>query len=124
MLPARGYRSMMEITLGMSGEIPVFSLSGRLDAITSPLLEERLQPLLEDSLGARHLIFEVSALSYVSSAGLRVFLMAQRQLATRGGGLAFAGLTRQVLDLFQLAGLQDLFVIKESVEAATTGLAS
>ncbi len=124
MLLVRSYRSGMEITLGMSGEIPVFFLSGRLDAITSPLLEERLKPLLEDSLGSRHLIFEGSSLSYVSSAGLRVFLMAQRQLATRNGRLAFAALTHQVLDLFHLAGLQDLFVIKESVDAAATGLAS
>ena len=124
MLLVRSYRSMMEITLGMSGAIPVFSLSGRLDAITSPILEERLKPLLDDPEGAKHLILDGAGLSYVSSAGLRVFLMAQRQLAARGGGLAFAGLTRQVLDLFQLAGLQDLFVIKESVEEASTGLAS
>jgi anti-anti-sigma factor len=112
----------MEITLAMSGEIPVFSLSGRLDAITSPILEERLKPLIEDDQAARHLIVEGSALSYVSSAGLRVFLLAQRQLAARGGSLAFAGLTRQVLDLFQLAGLQELFVIEESVDKAAARL--
>jgi len=112
----------MEITLAMSGEIPVFSLSGRLDAITSPLLEERLKPLIEDAQGSRYLILEGSSLSYVSSAGLRFFLMAQRQLAARRGGLAFAGLTRQVLDLFHLAGLQELFVIENSVTAAASRL--
>jgi anti-anti-sigma factor len=108
----------MDITLGMAGDIPVLSLFGRLDALTSPLLEERLLPLLEDPRGARRLILEGSALTYVSSAGLRVFLLAHRRLAAEGGNLAFAGLTRQVLDLLQLAGLQDLFVIEESVEAA------
>ena len=108
----------MEITLGMSGAIPVLSLSGRLDAITSPILEERLKPLLDDPAGARHLILDGAGLSYVSSAGLRVFLMAQRQLAARGGSLAFAGLTNQVQDLFQLAGLHELFVIEETVAAA------
>jgi len=114
----RKYGLCMEITLGMSGEIPVFSLSGRLDTITSPILEERLTPLLDDPAGSRHLIFEGSSLSYVSSAGLRVFLLALRQLSSKGGGIAFAGLTQQVLDLFQLAGLKDLFVIESSVEAA------
>lgn len=108
----------MEITLGMSGTIPVFSLSGRLDAITSPILEERLNPLLDNPAGAKHLIIHGAGLSYVSSAGLRVFLMAQRQLAARSGGLAFAGLTSQVLDLFHLAGLQELFVIEATVDAA------
>jgi anti-sigma B factor antagonist len=114
----------MEITLGMSGEIPVFSLSGRLDAITSPILEERLKPLLDDPAGAKHLILilDGAGLSYVSSAGLRVFLMAQRQLAARGGGLAFAGLTNQVQELFQLAGLQELFVIEATVDAAAAHL--
>ena len=112
----------MEITLGMSGDIPVFSLSGRLDAITSPILEERLKPLLDDPEGAKHLILDGSALSYVSSAGLRVFLLAQRQLAARGGELAFAGLTSQVLDLFQLAGLKELFVIEKSVDTAASRL--
>jgi anti-anti-sigma factor len=107
----------MDTTFAMSGEIPVFSLSGRLDAITSPTLEERLKPLLDDP-GARHLILEGASLSYVSSAGLRIFLLVQRQLASRGGKLGFAGLTRQVLDLFQLAGLQELFVIEDSVAKA------
>lgn len=108
----------MEITLGMSGGIPVFSLSGRLDAITAPVLEERLKPLLDDPAGAKHLILDGAGLAYVSSAGLRVFLLVQRQLGSRGGGLAFAGLTNQVHDLFQLAGLQELFVIEATVEAA------
>jgi len=109
---------MMDITLGMTGTIPVFSLSGRLDAITSPILEERLKPLLDVPNGARHLILDGAGLSYVSSAGLRVFLMVQRQLAARGGRMAFAALTSQVLDLFQLAGLKEIFVIETSVEAA------
>jgi anti-anti-sigma factor len=108
----------MEITLGMLGSVPVFSLSGRLDAITSPILEERLKPLLDDPAGVKHLILDGAGLSYVSSAGLRVFLMAQRQLAARGGNLAFAALTSQVLELFQLAGLQELFVIEATVDTA------
>lgn len=112
----------MEITLAMAGEIPVFSLSGRLDANTSPILEDRLKPLLENPQGSRHLILDGAALSYVSSAGLRVFLMAQRQLAARGGGLAFAGLMPQVMDLFNLAGLQELFVVEGSVDAASARL--
>ena len=112
----------MEITLGMAGEIPVFSLRGRLDSVTSPLLEERLKPLLESPSASRHLVFEGESLSYVSSAGLRVFLMAHRELTAGGGGLAFAGLSQHARDLFQLAGLQDLFVIEDSVDKAARRL--
>jgi anti-anti-sigma regulatory factor len=44
--------------------------------------------------------------------------MAHRELTAGGGGLAFAGLSQHARDLFQLAGLQDLFVIEDSVEKA------
>jgi len=77
----------MEITLSMVEEIPVMSLSGRLDVTTSPILEERLLPVIEGA-GSK-IILDCSELTYVSSAGLRVFITSQRRLAEHGGGLAF-----------------------------------
>jgi len=99
----------MEITLSMVEEIPVMSLSGRLDVTTSPILEERLLPVIEGA-GSK-IILDCSELTYVSSAGLRVFITSQRRLAEHGGGLAFSALSKPVLDLFRLAGLEPLFVI-------------
>lgn len=113
----------MDIMIGMAGEIPVFSLSGRLDASTAPLLEERLNPLLGESAFASRVVFECAGLTYVSSAGLRVFLLTQRRLSARGGAVAFAGLNNQVLELFGLAGLQSLFPFEETVAAAAGRLA-
>lgn len=110
----------MEITLSLADGIPVFALAGRLDVATSPVLEERLAPLYEAS-GSK-LIMDCSALSYVSSAGLRVFLMCQRHLSAAGGGLAFASLGTPVRELFHLAGLEDLFFIEETPEAAAARL--
>ena len=110
----------MEITLSLVGEIPVFHLSGRLDVATSPLLEERLRPLLEGD-GAR-IVFEGAGLSYVSSAGLRVFISCQRHLNSLCGGAAFAMLSQPVMELFRLAGLEDLFLIEPTVEAAVASL--
>lgn len=99
----------MEITLSMVEGIPVMSLVGRLDVTTSPILEERLIPAIEEA-GSK-IILDCSELSYVSSAGLRVFITCQRRLAGHGGGLAFAALSMPVLELFRLAGLDTLFVI-------------
>jgi len=110
----------MEITLSLARGIPVFSLAGRLDAATSPVLEERLTPVFEET-GAK-LIIECSSLTYVSSAGLRVFLLCQRHLGAGGGGVAFASLGKPVRELFHLAGLEDLFIIEETTEVAVDRL--
>lgn len=106
----------MEITLSLMDGIPVMSLAGRLDVTTSPVLEERLKPVLAEA-GSR-IILDCGALTYVSSAGLRVFLMCQRQLAEHGGAVAFASLSQPVMDLFRLAGLENLFLIAVSTPEA------
>jgi len=114
----------MNITLGMSGEIPVFSLAGRLDSLSSPILEEQLRPMLEEGAGGARVVFDCRELSYVSSAGLRVLLLTRRSLGERGGGLALAGVSKPVHDLLLLAGLDSILPIADSVEAAAALLVS
>jgi anti-anti-sigma factor len=110
----------MEITLSLSGTTPVFHLIGRLNVTTAPHLEDRLKPLLQVS--NQQVIFDCAGLSYVSSAGLRVFLATFRHLSTHGGGVAFASLTQPVNELFRLAGLENLLTITNSVEEAVVQL--
>jgi len=117
-----GYREFMEITLSLIGDIPVFQLNGRLDMTSSPLLEERLKPLLKEP--GQKLIFDCAGLAYISSAGLRVFLSSMRHLSAQGGGVCFARLSAPVGDLFRLAGLEDLFLITPTVEEAAARLQS
>lgn len=115
----------MEISLTLAGTIPVLQLAGRLDVATSPLLEERITPIREDhegKEGSPRIVFDCSELSYVSSAGLRVFISTQRQLTARGGGVAFAALSKPVRELFHLAGLEELFIIEPSVGDAAVRL--
>jgi anti-anti-sigma factor len=110
----------MEITLSMVDEIPVMSLVGRLDVTTSPLLEERLLPAIADP-GSK-IILDCGELTYVSSAGLRVFITSQRRLSEQGGALALASLSKPVLELFRLAGLENLFVITATTASAAERL--
>lgn len=112
----------MDITLSVADGIPVMSLDGRLDVTTSPVLEERIRPLM--STPGSKLILDCSSLVYVSSAGLRVFITAQRQLVAAGGGLAFSSLAKPVRELFHLAGLEELFLIEESVSGAAGKLSA
>lgn len=115
-----GYRVAMEITLSLVGEIPVFQLCGRLDVTSSPLLEDRLRLLLAEQ--NKWVVFDCSELSYVSSAGLRVFLSALRHLSAEGGGVAFAALSEPVRLLFQLAGLDEFFIIEATSRLAAARL--
>ena len=117
-----GYRDPMEITLSLVGEIPVFQLCGRLDVATSPLLEERLRLLVAEQ--NKRVIFDCAELTYVSSAGLRVFLSALRNLSADGGGVAFAALSEPARQLFQLAGLEEFFIIEPTPALAAARLLS
>ena len=110
----------MEITLSFVGEVPIFHLEGRLDVTTSPQLEDRLMPLL--CVPGQRLVFDCESLSYVSSAGLRVFISTLRTLSNHGGGVSFAALTQPVKELFRLAGLENLFPIESSVAEAISRL--
>jgi anti-anti-sigma factor len=110
----------MDITLSFLGKVPVFHLAGRLDVTTSPLLEDRVKPLL--SIEGQRVIFDCSGLTYVSSAGLRVFISTLRTLSSQGGGVTFAALTDPVRDLFHLAGLDNLFVIVSAPSDAIIAL--
>lgn len=110
----------MEIKLSFAGETPIFHINGRLDVTTSPLLEDRLMPLL--SVHGQRVVFDCESLAYVSSAGLRVFISTQRTLSTQEGGIAFASLTPPVKELFHLAGLEGLFIIEPSLTKAISRL--
>ena len=78
----------MEITASTQNDITVLALQGRLDGLASPQLEQRLEALV--AAGTRKVVLDCSALNYVSSAGLRVFLGGAKKLKSAGGRAAFA----------------------------------
>jgi anti-anti-sigma factor len=87
------------------------ALHGRLDTLTSPLLDERLAPLLE-STSVTALLFDLAGLEYIGSAGIRVLARARKALDARGGGLAVAHLqpmVRAVLDIVKALPSVDVF---------------
>ncbi len=98
----------MKISEEKNGEIVVIGLSGRLDATTHRDLEARLLDLIES--GERQFLFDLASLEYISSAGLRVFLMGAKK--TKGKGkLVLCSLQEQVLEVFDIAGFTSFFPI-------------
>ena len=71
----------MEITKNIQDHSASFILSGRLDTMTSPRLEKELQELPVD---LKELVLDFGGLEYISSAGLRVLLAAQKMMSKQG----------------------------------------
>jgi anti-sigma B factor antagonist len=111
----------MDIDIGQSGGVTVVAPKGRLDSATSPELEQRLLPLAGASGGA---VVDCAELGYVSSAGLRVLLMAAKSARGAGARIALAALQPNVRQVFDISGFSSLFEIHDSAAAATDALAA
>ncbi len=82
-------------------------LEGRLDTSTAPQLEECLNSSLE---GIENLSLDLSALDYISSAGLRVLLSAQKRMMKQGQ-MQITGANETVMEIFEITGFSDILTI-------------
>lgn len=106
----------MNIRETRSGTAVVLALSGKLDGFSAPALETQTTRLIAE--GAKRIVFDCSALDYISSAGLRVFLAAAKQLQTAGGRCGFAALSPETREIFRLSSFLELLEIHETVADA------
>ena len=91
-----------------NGNELTIKLSGRLDTITAPNLEAELKTCLE---GINGLVFDLAGLEYVSSAGLRTLLMAQKTM-NRLGSMKIVNVCEEVQEIFDITGFTDIFTIE------------
>lgn len=96
----------MEIKKTKDGSSLKLTVSGRLDTLTAPQLESALQ--LE---GVTELVFDLTDLEYVSSAGLRVFLGAQKKMMLQGN-MELVGVKPIVREVLDMTGSSAFFTIK------------
>ena len=85
-----------------------FSLSGRLDTTTAPELEKEIGASLD---GLTSLTLDMADLSYVSSAGLRVLLSAQKAMAKQGS-MTVCNVNETVMEIFEVTGFSDILTIE------------
>ena len=100
--------SVLKILVSQNEAEYTISLIGRLDTLTSPDLEDKLEEVFDD---AEKLIFDLSQLEYISSAGLRVLLGASQEMDERGE-MVIRNLTEPVQDVFDVTGFSDAFDIE------------
>ena len=111
----------MEIREDREDGILVIAPVGRIDSNTSGTLEKTL--LGHIARGEKRVIIDFLGVEYISSAGLRVLLLAANKLRPLGGQLVLCSLGTSVREVFELAGLTALFTIEASRELALARLA-
>ena len=92
----------MELTKRREGTKLTLTLIGRLNTITSPMLEAEVENLPED---VTDLIFDFTELEYTSSSGIRLAVAAHETMEDRGGSFAIVGANAQVKEAFGIARL-------------------
>ena len=98
----------MTINKKQEGTALTVALEGRLDTVTAPQLEGELRSSVN---GITELIFDLSALDYVSSAGLRVLLSAQKVM-NRQGEMKIRNVKPEIMEIFDVTGFVDILNIE------------
>lgn len=99
----------MTIDKARNGAELTVTLAGRLDTTTAPELEEAISQEFD---GLNKLVFDFTALEYVSSAGLRVLLSAQKKMAKQGE-MIIRHVNETILEIFEVTGFSDILTVEK-----------
>jgi anti-anti-sigma factor len=106
----------MNISENRQSGVLILGLSQRLDATTAKAFEDKILGMID--AGDRRVLVDLAQLEYVSSAGLRVFLLAAKRLSAVQGKLAISGLNDHVRQVFDIAGFSTILSIYPSRDEA------
>lgn len=98
----------MTIETNKNGNALALSLEGRLDTTTAPELDETLKGSLE---GVNDLTLDLKELEYLSSAGLRVLLSAQKRMSKQGT-MTVKNVNDTIMEIFEITGFADILTIQ------------
>jgi len=98
----------MNISKNIDGTTMNIALEGRLDTTTSPRLEEEVRA---DIGGITELNFDLAALEYISSAGLRVLLAAQKIMNAQGA-MTVKNVSPEIMEIFEVTGFSEILTIE------------
>ncbi len=94
----------------------ILRLDGRLDAASAPILERKINSLIDED--HTHLLLDFSRIDYLSSAGMRVLLSATKKLMGKKGDLILFSLSDEVSEVIKMAGFDKILRIFSSEKEA------
>lgn len=98
----------MNISIEKNNDVTILKLEGRLDTTTAPELEKTIN---DEGDALKNLVLDFKAVNYISSAGLRVLLTAQKKMSKQGG-MELVNVSEDVMDILEMTGFADILVIK------------
>ena len=98
----------MTIEIKKNNQETIIEIVGRLDTITAPALDKTINEDLGDT---KNLVLDVKGMEYISSAGLRVLLGAQKKMQ-KIGSMKVKNVCAEVMDVFEMTGFADILVIE------------
>ena len=98
----------MTIEIKKNNQETIIEIVGRLDTITAPVLDKTIN---EDIGDTQNLVLDVKGMEYISSAGLRVLLAAQKKMQ-KFGSMKVTGVCEEVMEVFEMTGFADILVIE------------
>lgn len=98
----------MNINIEKENGITLMKIEGRLDTTTAPELEKAIN---NEGDALKSLTLDFKGVDYISSAGLRVLLSAQKKMNVEGY-MELIGVSEAVMDVFEMTGFADILVIK------------
>ncbi len=99
----------MNITKNLDGQKLIMALEGRLDTSTAPEFDEELNSSLG---GVTELVLDFSGLEYISSAGLRILLSAQKKM-NKQGKMVITKANDTIKEVFEITGFIDILTIED-----------
>ena len=98
----------MTIEIKKNAEETIIEIVGRLDTTTAPALDKTITEDIKDN---ENLVLDMKDLEYISSAGLRVLLSAQKKMQ-KIGSMKVINVCEMVMDVFEMTGFADILVIE------------
>ncbi|MBS0290054.1 MAG: STAS domain-containing protein [Proteobacteria bacterium] len=110
----------MEIKEDKIDEQVVISLKGRIDSTAAVEFEEKLIEIID--AGCHTMVIDFAGIQFISSAGLRVLLLAAKKIKTYGGKILLSSMSKDVREVFDISGFSSIFEIHDNVASATAAL--
>ena len=107
---------MMNITTEKIDNFSVLNIDGRIDSSNFTVFEEEINRILSNSV--TNIIFNCKGLNYISSSGLRVFLVAQKKIISLKGRLYLCNMQPAIKEIFSISGFSNIFRIFDTLEEA------
>jgi anti-anti-sigma factor len=112
--------SELEVRGELVDGIALYRIAGRIDALTGPNLQSAVGSAIDG--GNPRVIFDMSEVTYISSAGLRLIVVTAKQAKAANGGFAIFGLQSSVNEVFEISGFGSIIPIASNETEARSKL--